>query len=1828
MAETSEYLVSSRALVVTGKLEGQYNWAEWLRQYQSNAQALGVWHVANPDPGKLPRPKRTHKGYLTYTAFKTNWDAATTRNDGLDGIYQDAMSEADCKMLGILDPLPFEIEGAEKVTYGDPDIRSKAAYNLLLKSIVDEDYHSIGGTTLYNWATRSVSPALWKSAITRLKATEEANVRTVVMKLRANIAPLPSMEEDMIRDKIRLVHTRGRQGGINPVKWYDDWSSAVDDGLAIDLPELKGNLPIRDFLSTVKVLDAEWAMIRQDEVNVAQTLGKPCPHSLEEYGLLFRSHAYNRQSEAERQGIFHTGGGETPQGGKDRKGGNDAKDTCPCGWRHSWAPESCQTLRYALRGVTNKGRKPSQARCTRIREIIADKRHTSLRKALKEKQWLLDSDKLKSSDTSSGHQEKDSQAGSFPSYPGPLVAAVFDCSVMEVPRDSQGIFTTGGAGHTVYSSSTLLDNCGATHLVNDMALLVPGSFVRSTTDDVVVSGKESYPVQGRGRRIMKGIFNGANGPSTVDLTLTNVAVVEGFHVNIVSEKLLRVKNMWYCGYDCTVRYGTPEKSVILKELTSRYNLTFLEFRRSTGVFSVTEMIPESTAGIFAVPSLAMQNQPQQSRQHRPSRDPPKPRENSAELWHARAGHLGAAALEALVYSAQNVKIKGISRINCEVCAKVYARKVISRRPGHNPANRPFFRVHWDIFHYELGYDGSEYFVLLMDEYSGKVWLKALRQKTKGEVFSALRNFEAHVSRSYGTAICIFRSDNESAVTTPEQYAATRKTEFETWAEKEGIILEHPPTETHEPNGRSERAGQEIINKSNAMLQDARLPSNLWPETTKAAAYLYNFSPRAANGMMSPNETLLKWYRKNLSVHNPTLLEGSPTDLRPDWSGIYAYGCRAYVLDKEREAGRRRKFFKTHPRAHVGYLVGYRAANIYRIWVPQLERVITTRNVAFDEEIFYDPDQQKPDQKLQISEEDIDYLVITMVETRDAGSNLGSLVSRDPEFDNLPSEQDSALAEGQTEQQQSHARLEAPVPDDEALSQSSGVEASADGATASGAGKTSPPRTHGLMTPEKSKSPEPGQLGEGYSAAHDAALGGSPEILRNRGVHIPDAVEGPPEDLARDLDSHSLSGESVGYESVAEDEQPPNNATDTPATETQRQPAELGPTSSRSRTQSETPGPTRVSTRTRRAPKRLIEELSQEATSSRQEGRTRRQHVAATLSLYDTKTRGSAEHLNWFLDTFFPENGEDEGDLQTFHAVYAAAVSQKSATRLKAAPAKPRYHYSDLVKAPRKVTDLKGHPMEAQFWEAMKAEINKLIKKGTWREMDRGKAHTRPLPLKWVFLYKFDADGFLTSCKARICVRGDLQPYDTWQNTYASTLTARSFRVAMAMMARFDLECKQLDITNAFLNASLDQLEESILCELPDGFKKDGKIVELDKALYGLRESPLLWFNEFSKTLKELGLVPCSEDPCLFQDPEKRVLVLFYVDDILVLYHKDHEGDGKRIIEGITGKYEARMEGDVEWYLGIRVKRDRQAKKVWLVHDLYIEKVCKRYDLVNEHTRFPKIPLPCTGLERYEGKAPRAQVKAYQERVGSLVYCTIMTRPDVAFSATELSKHLQNPGPAHLNAVNQAILYLFAARYLAIQYGGEYTNGQLLTIASDASFADDEITRRSSQGYVFSLYGGPILWKAARQATVTTSTTEAELLALEHTAKEAIALERFFRSLSLDLGQLMEIFCDNQQTIRLVVGKNERISTRLRHVDIQNLWLRQEYARGKFLITYLPTADMPADGLTKCLPRQKFENFRRLLNLQDTQAIVAPSTVEERNQVVGRRGKKVSFVIPT
>ena len=123
-------------------------------------------------------------------------------------------------------------------------------------------------------------------------------------------------------------------------------------------------------------------------------------------------------------------------------------------------------------------------------------------------------------------------------------------------------------------------------------------------------------------------------------------------------------------------------------------------------------------------------------------------------------------------------------------------------------------------------------------------------------------------------------------------------------------------------------------------------------------------------------------------------------------------------------------------------------------------------------------------------------------------------------------------------------------------------------------------------------------------------------------------------------------------------------------------------------------------------------------------------------------------------------------------------------------------------------------------------------------------------------------------------------------------------------------------------------------------------------------------------------------------------------------------------------------------------------------------------------------------------------------MGSLLYATTVTRPDTARAANKLSEFLMNPSARHQEAVDRAISYLYGTSNLAIEYSA--SGDQSTTIcASDAAFADDPATRYSTEGYLFKMFNGPVDWRSTKQKTVTTSSTEAELLALSHASKETI-----------------------------------------------------------------------------------------------------------------------------
>jgi len=138
-----------------------------------------------------------------------------------------------------------------------------------------------------------------------------------------------------------------------------------------------------------------------------------------------------------------------------------------------------------------------------------------------------------------------------------------------------------------------------------------------------------------------------------------------------------------------------------------------------------------------------------------------------------------------------------------------------------------------------------------------------------------------------------------------------------------------------------------------------------------------------------------------------------------------------------------------------------------------------------------------------------------------------------------------------------------------------------------------------------------------------------------------------------------------------------------------------------------------------------------------------------------------------------------------------------------------------------------------------------------------------------------------------------------------------------------------------------------------------------------------------------------------------------------------------------------------------------------------------------------------------------------------------------------------------------------------------------------------------------LFGGVISWRASKQETVTTSTTEAELLALSQAAKEALFVSRLIKELKIKLDDNhIQIECDNKQTIRLVTKEIAVLQTKLRHVDIHSHWLRQEVQNRMINVEYTESARMMADGLTKALQNNDFLRFVEHMNLRDIHHLLA------------------------
>ena len=228
----------------------------------------------------------------------------------------------------------------------------------------------------------------------------------------------------------------------------------------------------------------------------------------------------------------------------------------------------------------------------------------------------------------------------------------------------------------------------------------------------------------------------------------------------------------------------------------------------------------------------------------------------------------------------------------------------------------------------------------------------------------------------------------------------------------------------------------------------------------------------------------------------------------------------------------------------------------------------------------------------------------------------------------------------------------------------------------------------------------------------------------------------------------------------------------------------------------------------------------------------------------------------------------------------------------------------------------------------------------------------------------------------------------------------------------------MDVKTAFLYGNV---EETIYVTQPTGFESGGKrkVCKLKKVLYGLKQSPRVWYNTLAVFLIELGFKPIAADYSVFGDGT--TIIAIYVDDIL-LAGPDKQGI-QRIKDKLYERFEMTDLGACHYYLGITVTRDRANRILRLGQAGYVQKFITEYGMW-ESKGTPTL----MGTEKYQAaeedfQATEASRTAYQSAIGSLMYAMLGTRPDIAYAVSVVSRYGLNPNESHWKAVKRIFRYL-------------------------------------------------------------------------------------------------------------------------------------------------------------------------------------------------------------
>ena len=181
-------------------------------------------------------------------------------------------------------------------------------------------------------------------------------------------------------------------------------------------------------------------------------------------------------------------------------------------------------------------------------------------------------------------------------------------------------------------------------------------------------------------------------------------------------------------------------------------------------------------------------------------------------------------------------------------------------------------------------------------------------------------------------------------------------------------------------------------------------------------------------------------------------------------------------------------------------------------------------------------------------------------------------------------------------------------------------------------------------------------------------------------------------------------------------------------------------------------------------------------------------------------------------------------------------------------------------------------------------------------------------------------------------------------------------------------------------------------------------------------------------------------------------------------------------------------------------------------------------------------------------------KKYASLVGAQLFHVGNFSAEACHAVSIFSRSLANPGQEHWKAALHCLHYLRGRVGKRFKFGNRRAARPLrreLHAYVDADFANCATTRRSQTGFVIYFRGTPVSFCSRRQASVSLSTTDAEVRAATECTRELLYLRRLVADLGYKQSGPTPVFEDNKATVVVSRDEAKQNQTRLRYMEVRD-----------------------------------------------------------------------------